>query len=286
MYIKAYAKINVALNVLGKDENGYHQLDMVNLPLELHDSIEITVLPPDSKDSFITCDDIEIEDTKYNLITIAIAKAREKYHFKEQFAIRVYKEIPISAGLAGGSSNAGAILNALFQLLKIKTSEQDKIELAKSIGADVPFCLFNIPARVRGIGEIIEPIKVKKNYQVLIVKPVKGLSTKNVFAKADDMELIQGNIDQVVTALAAGDDELLASSVHNALEASSFALLPEIGKIKESLLNDGLKIVFMSGSGSSVIAFDNDPKKLIRLEKKYAKIGYDTRLTRTLRSKI
>ncbi len=78
MYIKAYAKINIALNVLGKDDNGYHQLDMVNLPLELHDSIEISVLP-DSSDSFITCDDIEIEETKYNLITIAINKAREKY---------------------------------------------------------------------------------------------------------------------------------------------------------------------------------------------------------------
>ncbi len=284
MYIKAFAKINIALNVLGKDDNGYHQLDMVNLPLELHDSIEITILPG-SADSFITCDDIEIEDTKYNLISIAIAKAREKYKFKQQFTIHVFKDIPISAGLAGGSANAAAVLNALFLLLKIKPSRQEMIELAKSVGADVPFCMFNIPARVTGIGEIIEPIVVKKVYQVLIVKPFKGLSTKNVFDKADSMELENGNVDNVVKALANGDDELLSSSIHNALEKASFSMLPEIKKIKELMISDGLKNVLMSGSGSSVIALENDAKKLIKLEKKYAKMGYDTRLTRTLRRK-
>lgn len=284
MYIKAHAKINIVLNVLGKDDDGYHQLDMVNLPLELHDSIEISILS-ESSDSFITCDDIEMEDTKYNLITIAIAKAREKYKFKQQFNIHVYKEIPISAGLAGGSANAAAVLNALFQLLKIKPTNEEKIELAKSIGADVLYCMVNIPARVRGIGEIIEPIKLKKSYQVLIVKPRKGLSTKNVFDKADNMELENGNVENVIDALAKGDDELLSLSVHNALEQPSFSMLPEIAKIKESLIKDGLKTVLMSGSGSSIIALDNDVKKLVKLEKKYAKMGYDTRLTRTLRSK-
>jgi 4-diphosphocytidyl-2C-methyl-D-erythritol kinase len=100
--------------------------------------------------------------------------------------------------------------------LKIHPTYEEKIELAKSIGADVPYCLFNIPARVRGIGEIIEPIKIKKVYQVLIVKPLKGLSTKNVFDRADSMELENGDNDNVIAALAKGDDELLAKSVHNA----------------------------------------------------------------------
>lgn len=281
MYIKAYAKINIALNVLGKDDNGYHQLDMVNLPLELRDTIEISVLPG-SKDSFITCDDIEIEDTKYNLISVAIAKAREKYKFKQQFSIHVFKEIPISAGLAGGSANAAAILNALFELLKIKPSRQEVIELAKSIGADVPFCMFSVPSRVRGIGEIIEPINAKKVYQVLIVKPRNGLSTKNVFDQADTMELENGNVENVIKALETGDDGLLSSSVHNALEKVSFLMLPEIKAIKEMMVADGLKTVLMSGSGSSIIALENDAKKLIKLEKKYAKMGYDTRITRTL----
>jgi len=283
MYTKAYAKINLALNVLGKDADGYHQLDMVNLPLELHDAIEISILPG-SSDSFITCDDIEIEDTKYNLISVAIAKAREKYHFKQQFAINVFKEIPISAGLAGGSANAAAVLNAIFQLLKINPTHEEKIELAKSIGADVPFCMFDIPARVSGIGEIVEPIKVKKIYQVLIVKPAKGLSTKNVFAKADEMELTTGDTDGVLRALEKGDDDLLAKSIHNALEKPSFSMLKEIESIKNMLLADGLKIVQMSGSGSSIIALDQDVKKLAKLEKKYEKLGYDTRLTRTLRT--
>lgn len=281
MYIKAYAKINIALNVLGKDDNGYHQLDMVNLPLELRDTIEISVLPG-SKDSFITCDDIEIEDTKYNLISVAIAKAREKYKFKQQFSIHVFKEIPISAGLAGGSANAAAILNALFELLKIKPSRQEVIELAKSIGADVPFCMFSVPSRVRGIGEIIEPINAKKVYQVLIVKPRNGLSTKKVFDQADTMELENGNVENVIKALETGDDGLLSSSVHNALEKVSFLMLPEIKAIKEMMVADGLKTVLMSGSGSSIIALENDAKKLIKLEKKYAKMGYDTRITRTL----
>jgi 4-diphosphocytidyl-2C-methyl-D-erythritol kinase len=284
MYIKAYAKINIALNVLAKDINGYHQLDMINLPLELHDSIEISVLP-ESLDSFITCDDIEIEDTKYNLISIAIAKARELYKFKHQFSIHVFKDIPISAGLAGGSANAAAVLNAIFKLLKIKSTNEEKIALAKSIGADVPYCMFNVPARVRGIGEIIEPISIRKAYHVLIVKPQKGLSTKNVFDKADTMELENGDNDKVLEALATGNDDLLASSVHNALEKPSFLLLPEIDKVKKLLIQDGLKIVLMSGSGSSVIALDSDAKKLVKLEKKYAKLGYITRLTSILRRK-
>lgn len=274
MYIKSFAKINIALNVEDIREDGYHSLDSIVVPIELHDVIDIEILPF-SKDSFITCDEISLSTSKYNLAQIAIDKAREMFKFKENFEITIHKEIPISAGLGGGSANAAAVLNAIFILLKIKPTVEQKIELAKTIGADVPFCMFNVPARAKGIGEILSPVVVKKDYFVLIVKPEQGLSTKTVFAEADKMKLDVCDIDKVVESLRIGDDIGLKNSMLNSLQKPAIKLCPEIQVIIDSLTKDGLDIVMMSGSGSSVFALSMDGKKLQKLEKKYDKLGYE-----------
>ena len=174
MYVKAYAKINAYLDVKSKREDGYHDLDMVMLPLELHDSIQISFLPF-SKDSYITCDHVELQETKYNLINLTIAEMKKRYKIKDSFSVVVHKEIPISAGLGGGSSNAAATIRAINQLCKLNLSDEEKINLGKSLGADVPFCLDNVPARVGGIGENLKPFKLKKKYHVIIIKPEQGL---------------------------------------------------------------------------------------------------------------
>lgn len=281
MYIKSPAKINVALNVINKRDDGYHNLDMVILPLELHDSIEIELFRG-SDTTYVTCDEISLASNKYNLVSIAIKKAREIYHFKENFDINIHKEIPISAGLGGGSANAAAILLAIFKLLKINPTEQELIDLAKTIGADVPYCLFNKPSRVSGIGEVIKHITCKNNYFVLIVKPNEGLSTKEVFSKCDQKPYNNCNVEKVIEALTTGNDELLCDNMGNDLQETAIEMLPEIEKIIKSLKNDGLKLVMMSGSGSAVFALSHDRHLLIKLEKKYDKLGYDTVLTKTL----
>ncbi len=281
MYVKAYAKINAYLDVIGKREDGYHDLDMVMLPLELHDSLQVTFLPY-SNDSYVVCDHVELQETKYNLINQTLLEMKKRYKIKQNFSIIVHKEIPISAGLGGGSSNAAATIRAICQLLKLKLPKEELLDLAKSLGADVPFCLDNVPARVSGIGENLKPIKLKKKYYVLIIKPEQGLSTKHVFDYADTMELDHGNGDKVEEALVNGDDTLLAQSVFNSLEKPSISLVGKIQEIKDMFRKDGLDIVLMSGSGSAVFALHDNHGLMQKLYKKYEKQGYDVFLTKTL----
>ena len=172
MYIKAFAKINLYLDVVDKKEDGYHNLKMVMLPLELHDLIEIE-RSPYSMDSFVTCDHVELQETKYNLINITISKLRNIYRFTENFNIAVHKEIPISAGLGGGSSNAAAVLKAFNKILQLKIDDEKMLEIGKTIGADVPSCLYNKPAYDEGIGEKFG-LKVSQLY-VAQVKRKYGL---------------------------------------------------------------------------------------------------------------
>lgn len=282
MYIKAHAKINLYLDVIGKREDGYHEMEMVMLPLELHDSIEVENLSY-LGDSYITCDHVDLQETKYNLINLTINKLREIYKFKDNFNINIHKEIPIQAGLGGGSSNAAVMLNVLNKILKLNIDDEELNHIAKTLGADVPFCLKNKPAIVKGIGEKITEIPLKHEYFVIIVKPKRGLSTKRVFEKADTIELEHGNIQNVVEALKNGDDELLASSMFNSLEKASLSMVEEISDVKSMLRNDGFKMVLMSGSGSAVYALTRDKQLARSMFKKYEKEGLEVYLTKTLK---
>jgi len=281
MYIKAPAKINLALNILDKREDGYHDLDMIIVPLDLHDSIEIEIFRG-SDTTYITCDEVSLASNKYNLASIAIKKARDIYHFKENFEITIHKEIPISAGLGGGSANAAAVLIAIFKLLKITPTKQELIDLAKTIGADVPYCLFNTPSRVSGIGEFVEPIACKNKYFVLIVKPQQGLSTKEVFSQCDQKTYKNADIPTIIDALKTGDDVLLSNNMSNALQDTAINMLPAIKDIIDGLHKDGLSAVMMSGSGSAVFALSHDHHLLSKLEKKYDNLGYEVVLTKTI----
>lgn len=263
--VKSYAKINIALNVLDKKEDGYHELDSIMVPLELHDSLIVSEHYKD--DNFVTIDDFSIDFSDYNITSLAIDSLSDKYGFKNRYRVLIHKVIPIKAGLGGGSSNAAAIMKALNKTLKLNISDEELMNIGLTLGADVPFFVKCVPARCRGIGEQIEPIAIKNNYYVLIVKPNEGLATKKVFDKADELKLSVGNIDDVVDALASGDDEKLAKSMHNSLESAAISMLPEIKEIKNYLVDRGLKLVQMTGSGSAVFALSQDKKILKKIER-------------------
>jgi len=281
MYKKAYAKINIYLDVVGKRDDGYHVLDMVMLPLELHDSIELNDVPY-LKDSYVTCDKVELKETKYNLINKTLSEMRKRYGIKKNFAITVHKEIPISAGMGGGSSNAAAVIKALKTMCKIELSPEEELDLALSLGADVPYCLINKPSHVTGIGETVEPIKLKKQFFVLVIKPELGLSTKTVFEKADNVELEHGNVNDVIKALETGDEDLLAKSAFNSLEKVAIEMVPQIKEIKNMLHKDGFKTVLMTGSGSCVFALTTDFWNAFKRFRDYEKKGFDVYLSKTL----
>ena len=262
LLLKSYAKINICLNVVGKREDGYHQLDMIILPLKLHDSILMTELK-NATDHFVTIDDFSLGLFKYNIATATIEKMQKAYNFAEKFRITIHKNIPMQSGLGGGSSNSGTVINAVNEYCKLGMTDEDKIKIATGLGADVPFFVFNKPARCRGIGEKLDFINVKNDYYALIVKPAQGCSTQQVYEVSDTMDLPVGDVEKVKEALETGNDDLLAESIFNALEQPAISIVPEIQVIKNKLYAAGLKIVQMTGSGSAVFALSTD-KKLIK----------------------
>ena len=272
LHIRSYAKINLCLNITGKREDGYHELDMVMLPISLHDSLVIAKLEK-ATDNFVTVDDFSIGSFTYNLATFSIDKLQSIYHFDQKFRILIHKVIPIQAGLGGGSSNAACSLKAVNTLLKLGASDEQLMEIGKTLGCDIPFFIKCKPARCKGIGEIVEPIEIKNNYYVLLVKPEPGCSTKEIYQVADTMDLPVCNVDNVIKALRDGDDELLANSVSNALQEPAISMVPVIRSIIDELKEAGLKIVQMTGSGSAVFALSTDKKLLKKvfrqLENKY-----------------
>lgn len=280
MYAKAYAKINIYLDVLDRKEDGYHNLDMVMLPLELHDVIEIEYLPF-LRDTYIICDKVEDSETKYDLIHQTLDAFRKKFNINNNMNITVHKEIPICAGLGGGSSNAAACLKAFKKIFKVKMEPEEELEFTLALGADVPYCMENVPAHVQGIGEKVTPIKCVNQFHVIIIKPKLGLSTKKVFDASDKFTLKHGDVNKVITALETGDEDLLAEGMFNSLEEVSISLVPEIQDIKDMLKKDGFKCVLMTGSGSCVFALTTDSHLAHSKYRKYDNKGFDVYLTKT-----
>lgn len=224
--LKSFAKINIALNCYEVFDGEHHKLDMVMLPLELHDSIIAEKLPVIA-DNYVTIDDYSLGVIKYNIATAAIEALQKKYNFKDTFDVFIHKNIPIRAGLGGGSSNAAFTIKAINNLMKLGMSRDDMFGVAKELGADVAFFVDCVPVRAQGYGEILTPIQVKNNYYVLLVKPKEGCSTKEVFNKRDELEVKTYDIDAVIDALETGDDEKLAANIGNSLEEPAFELVPQ-----------------------------------------------------------
>lgn len=280
MYAKAFAKINIYLDVVGKTENGYHNLDMVMLPLELHEVIEIEHLPF-LRDTYIVCDRVEESETKYDLIHQTLSAFRKKFNVSGNMNITVHKEIPICAGLGGGSSNAAACLKTFKKIFKVKMEPQEELDFTLALGADVPYCMQNVPAHVEGIGEKVTPIACAKRFHVIIIKPKLGLSTKKVFDASDSFEMKHGDVNKVIKALELGDEEMLSEGMFNSLEETAISLVPEIQTIKDMLKKDGFKCVLMTGSGSCVFALTTDARLAYKKYLKYDNKGYDVYLTKT-----
>ena len=281
MICKSYAKINLSLKVTGIREDGYHYLEMVNLPLKLHDIIELNLLP-NAQETHIVCDDPGLSGLKHNLCQKAFNLMQGKYGFKQHFLIKIHKEIPFAAGLGGGSSNAAVVMSALNKMLHLGATNAELAELGVQIGADVPFFLENKPMQVSGIGEVMSSLAMKKNWNVLIVKPQKGLSTKDVYAICDSFPKAAVDTALVEKGLAEFNEDEIAEGIGNDLMAPAMSLLPEIGGVCDSLRKMGFKIVSMSGSGSSCFALSASDSLCKEAFHKFDKAGYVVRLTKVL----
>lgn len=279
--VRALAKINLAIDVLDRREDGYHEIDMVTVPLKLHDSVEITPQDP-SSDTFLYCDDPTLVCDESNLAYKALDAVHKTFDTQGSYRMFIYKKIPVQAGLGGGSADAAAVIRALDNFIPADPEKERKMyDLALKIGSDVPFCLYNKPARVRGIGEKIEGIKVAYPYYVMIVKPNYGLSTKSVYEAYDLIKdkIKHPNIDALIEALAKDDEEGMKDNMINVLSVPAIKALPLIADLLEEMQMMNLPLCGMSGTGSACFALSKDKRLLERASHVFEKEGNLVKLT-------
>lgn len=268
MIVEANAKINLCLDVIRRRADGYHDLDMIMVPLELADQLEITIAEKDS----LSSDDSSMPLDGTNTIMKAIREMRRVYGFTEGFHVHVQKKIPMEAGLAGGSSDAAAVIRGINEILELNRPLEELLPIGKAVGADVPFCIMNRAARVQGIGERVEPIQTNLDFSILLVKPSVGVSTGKAYRTLDFDICEHPDCQKVENALADSDFSKLCGSIGNTLEASAFVLAPKVSELKQRILQAGFEGVLMSGSGSTVFAVTRQ-KEL--LEKQAALLKQD-----------
>ena len=251
---RAYAKINLCLDVVRRREDGYHELEMIMAPVNLYDTL-----------NFEFSDELRLQSNvpylpldRRNTIVKAIELLREEYGFKENFEITLQKHIPTQAGMAGGSTDGAAATRALNKMLQLGMDNDKMVEIAKKVGADVPFCLRSRPAFVTGIGENLEHFRVHTPFYLLLVKPYKGVSTKVAFETLDFSCAEHPDCRRMREALIGNDYDGVLQSLGNTLEQSAFKLVPQIATIKQELLALGFDGALMSGSGSTVFALTRD----------------------------
>lgn len=257
LQLKALAKINLGLDVLGRRENGYHDVRMVMQTVYLYDNITIqkTEIPG-----------VKVESNLYFLPTdegnIAYKAAKmliDEFEIKEGVHITLDKHIPVAAGLAGGSSNAAAVLVGMNRMFSLGLTEKELMERGVKLGADVPYCVMRGTVLAEGIGEELTPLAPLPKCCVLIAKPSVSVSTKMVYEKLDSQEITEHpDIDGILEGLESGDIRKTAASMGNVLERVTIEAYPVIEKIKDAMKREGALNAMMSGSGPTVFGiFEN-----------------------------
>lgn len=281
MRIRASAKVNLGLRVVGKRRDGYHLIDTIMVPVSLYDEIEIARAKPSAKLT-VACDDPKIPSGKKNIVYKAAEALLGKDAAKRPLSIHIVKRIPAGAGLGGGSSDAAAVLVGLNRLLRLKKTRRELMALGAKVGADVPFFILGRPARARGIGERLKPIKLPQRLWLVIVYPGFPVSTawayrRLYFKLTKDIE--KTSLNRYVSPLRGRALELV-----NDLERPVFRRYPKVANLKARLAEAGAVGTSMSGSGSSVFGIfssgDKARKAFLRFEREG---GVQAFLVRSLR---
>ena len=249
--LKALGKINFGLDVLGRRENGYHDVRMVMQTVYLYDRI----IMKKSKTP-----GIRLETNLYylpvnenNLAYQAAQMLMDEFHMEEGVSIQLDKHIPVAAGMAGGSSNAAAVLFGMNRMFSLGLSQKELMERGVKLGADVPYCIMRGTVLAEGIGEILTPLSPMPKCYVLIAKPAISVSTKMVYEKLDSHEIEDHpDIDGILAGLKAGDLKKVAGSMGNVLERVTVDAYPVIDQIKKMMIKEGALNAMMSGSGPTV----------------------------------
>lgn len=263
--VKAYAKINLGLDVIGRLPNGYHQVKMVMQSVGICDELTFEKIP---EGIIITTDSEELPIDENNLIYKAAKLMQEKYHIKEGVRIHLKKQIPIAAGMAGGSTDAAAAMKGMNRVFGLDATPKDLMEAGVAIGADVPYCIMGGTALAEGIGEKLTALDMAPGCFVLVAKPDINVSTKYVYEQLDAGKIEKHpDIDGMVEAIEAGSLQGILDRMGNVLETVTVKAYPVIDTIKGRMRELGAVNSMMSGSGPTVFG--------IFLEEQTAKAAFE-----------
>lgn len=258
--LKALGKINLGLDVLGRRENGYHDVRMVMQTVYLYDKIFIQKKKTPGIELETNLFYLPVDEN--NLAYKAAKLLMDEFHIEEGVKISLEKHIPVAAGMAGGSSNAAAVLFGINRMFELGLDEKGLMERGVSLGADVPYCVMRGTVLAEGIGEILTPLSPMPKCYVLLAKPPISVSTKMVYEKLDSHEIEDHpDIDGILAGLKAQDVYQVASSMGNVLEKVTIEAYPIVEEIKNVMKKKGALGAMMSGSGPTVFGLFEDKRK-------------------------
>lgn len=264
----APAKINLSLDVLHKREDGYHELKMIMQTIGLHD---VVTLETAESGIHVECDCRWVPSGSDNTAYKAAVLISDRYGIKSGLKIQIKKRIPAAAGLAGGSTDAAAVLKGINRMFSLGLDEQELMALGKQVGADVPYCIRGGTMLAEGIGEILTELEPFTDVDIVLIKPKIGVSTAWVFGNLDLNKVIaRPDTDMLIKAIGCKDRGAVAINMQNVLESVTIPKYQIVMQAKEKLVELGALGSMMSGSGTSVFGIFADRKTA---EKAYMSAG-------------
>ena len=274
---KSYAKINLILDVIEKRQDGYHNIDGIMQMIDLYDEVEVKI-----SDKFeITSNSKDIPLDEKNLVYKVYKALKEKYKFNERFSILIEKNIPVSAGIAGGSTNSAVVIEMIDEILGLNMSLDDKKQIGKSVGADIPYLLVGKTARTRGIGDELEILDSLPTTDILIVNNGVEIATPYVYSNI----VPSGNsdrIDKLINVYKNKNYDEYFKGLYNVMEKVSISYCPEIQNIKDKMYEFNCIKSLMSGSGPTVFGIFNDDKDIKKAYDYFKKIYKNTFIVKTM----
>lgn len=256
--LKAYAKINLGLDVLRRREDGYHEVKMIMQTIGLYDKILLKKMREPGIQ--VKTNLYYLPENENNLVYQAAELLMDEFQIKSGVMIDLQKFIPVAAGLAGGSSDAAAVLYGMNRMFRLGLSKKDLMRRGVKIGADVPYCIMRGTALAEGIGEQLSPLKPMPKCKILVAKPPISVSTKFVYENLKlEKDTQHPDIDGVLQGIESGNLREVAAHMGNLLETVTIPHHPVIAQIKEEMIQGGALNAMMSGSGPTVFGlFENE----------------------------
>ena len=270
--LKALAKINLGLDVVRRREDGYHEVRMVMQTLHLYDKLVLKKRTTPGIQIRTNLSFLPVNEN--NLVYRAGMLLMDEFGIKEGVLVQLEKRIPVAAGMAGGSTDAAAMLYGMNQMFGLRLSKKELMERGVKIGADVPYCIMRGTALAEGIGEKLKPVAPMIKCPVLIAKPAISVSTKFVYQNLKlDETTVHPDIDALLSDLEKQDFDALCRDMGNNLETVTIPNYPIIDKIKECMLASGAAAAMMSGSGPTVFGLFRDEETARQAREDMKKAG-------------